>query len=90
MVALKAQSNQQLAAWRVAARRLGIAFETYRAARESGQKWCYSCAQFRPIGEYRGNCTKLDGLRDECNFCHQASKRGVRGMRIFSVKEAIR
>ena len=64
--------------WKSGAVRLGISVEEYAAQRNSGRKWCYACKSFQPDWFFRGNSTKCDGKRSECNTCHNLVKHNSR------------
>jgi len=53
----------------IPAQRLGLAVDDYVARRAAGEKWCWRCASWQPLGAWGRNRTTADGLGSMCRDC---------------------
>ena len=58
-------------AMKVAAKRLGIPIETYKAKRANGEKRCYRCRSWKLVGEFGLDSTRFDGRDCSCLECRR-------------------
>lgn len=63
---------------KVAARRIGLTLEAYRAKVASGLKWCTGCKEWHPRSEFVRDRSRGDGLRAHCLKRDRARPRGRR------------
>lgn len=67
-------------AWghRIAASKLGISYDEYRAQIERGLKWCSGHHAWMPRSAFGPNARHRDGLMPVCRECNNAASRNSR------------
>jgi hypothetical protein len=60
--------GSRLGVLKIAARRIGESFDTYRARIASGEKWCIRCRQWHPIGKFAVDTSRGSGLSPACRI----------------------
>jgi hypothetical protein len=57
------------------AKKLGIAPEEYERHRQAGEKWCWRCAEWRPLSEFHKHAGTNDGHATVCRDCKRTINR---------------
>lgn len=62
-------------AMKVAAQRVGIDIEEYKARVAGGQKWCFQCRSWRVLDDFGQDSTRFDGRAARCLHCVRVKER---------------
>lgn len=62
-------SGNRLGAEKRAAQMAGLTHEEYRAKRDTGEKRCTKCKQWKPASEFAADASRNDGLVPACRDC---------------------
>lgn len=68
-------AGNQVGAFKGTAKRLGITLEEYLAHTQSGEKWCYKCVSWKPIGDFVLDRSRRDGHKAKCGTCDRVKVR---------------
>lgn len=61
---------------KVAAKRIGISYDTYIAKLAAGERHCTKCKQWKSIEMFGKDRTRSSGLDTKCTKCRQTNKEG--------------
>ena len=67
--------GRRLGAIKTAARRLGMSFDSYMAARRAGMKHCISCRQWLASESFCSDADRGDGKSAKCRSCSSSASR---------------
>jgi len=67
--------GSRLGVMKIAAGRLGLSLEEYRAKRKTGLKWCWKCRSWRPVSQFNVDRSRGDGLYAACVRCRRVKQR---------------
>lgn len=65
-------AQTKLGALKTAAKKAGVDTHTYAAKVEAGEKFCYACADWKPVADYPKDASRHDGLGALCRSCRSS------------------
>jgi hypothetical protein len=70
-------AQTQTGAFKIAAKRAGVAFEDYMARIAAGEKWCFRCRSFKPLHDFTVDRSRGDGRCAQCVWCARRRADGM-------------
>lgn len=75
-----------IGARRVLAAKLGISLDDLLLKMAAGEKWCWKCREWKPIGQFNADRTRYDGRSSTCQACSRVKVRVCTKGRVSTFK----